>query len=107
MLVFWLTAFNFIAARQAPPAVCSLAGPSVEANWTGTVPQITTAAAPLQVVADLPLPGSASRFDYQSLESTTGRLFISHTGHSVAVDPATHRVYVPLADVSGRPALRI
>ena len=80
MLVFWLTAFNFIAARQAPPAVCSLAGPSVDANWTGPVPQTTTAAAPLQVVADLPLPGSASRFDYQSLESTTRRLFISHMG---------------------------
>jgi len=27
--------------------------------------------------------------------------------HSVAVDPATHRVYLPLADVSGRPLLRI
>jgi hypothetical protein len=27
--------------------------------------------------------------------------------HSVAVDPATHRVYVPLQDVHGKPALRI
>src|SRR5438034_4538209 len=27
--------------------------------------------------------------------------------HSVAVDPVTHRVYLPLADVSGRPALRV
>jgi DNA-binding beta-propeller fold protein YncE len=27
--------------------------------------------------------------------------------HSVAVDPATHRVYLPLADVNGRPVLRI
>jgi DNA-binding beta-propeller fold protein YncE len=27
--------------------------------------------------------------------------------HSVAVDPATHRVYVPLQDVNGKPTLRI
>jgi hypothetical protein len=27
--------------------------------------------------------------------------------HSVAVDPETHRVYVPLAAVSGRPVLRV
>jgi DNA-binding beta-propeller fold protein YncE len=27
--------------------------------------------------------------------------------HSVAVDPATHRVYLPLADVSGHPLLRV
>ena len=27
--------------------------------------------------------------------------------HSVAVDPVTHRVYLPLADVSGHPVLRV
>src|SRR5439155_26163432 len=80
MLAFWLTVLILIAGRQAPPAACRLAGPSVEAHWTGTTPRAPTAAAPLQVVADLPLPGSASRFDYQSLESGTGRLIIPHTG---------------------------
>ena len=34
--------------------------------------------APLTVVADIPLPGAAKRFDYQSLDTTTGRLYISH-----------------------------
>src|SRR5712691_5321618 len=80
MIAYWLTAVTLVAAQQASPAACSLAWPSVEAHWTGTVPQGPTAAAPLRVVADFPLPGSASRFDYQSLESTTGRLFISHLG---------------------------
>src|SRR5947209_20413245 len=32
------------------------------------------------MVAEVPLPGSASRFDYQSLEPASGRLFISHMG---------------------------
>lgn len=34
--------------------------------------------APLTLVSDVPLPGPAKRFDYQSLDSTTGRLYISH-----------------------------
>jgi DNA-binding beta-propeller fold protein YncE len=30
------------------------------------------------MVADIPLPGPARRFDYQSFDSTTGRLYIAH-----------------------------
>jgi DNA-binding beta-propeller fold protein YncE len=36
------------------------------------------ASAPLTKVADIPLPGPAVRFDYQSLDSTHGRLYIAH-----------------------------
>ncbi len=35
-------------------------------------------AAPLRLVADVPLPGPAVRFDYQSLDTVGGRLYISH-----------------------------
>jgi DNA-binding beta-propeller fold protein YncE len=35
-----------------------------------------------------------------------GELRLSHA-HSVAVDPRTHRVYLPLEDLGGRPVLRI
>src|SRR6266550_2902824 len=79
MLPFWLTTFALVGAQQAP-SPCTLAGPTVEARWTGTVPRAATAAAPLQLVADHPLPGTTSRFDYQSLEPDAGRLFISHMG---------------------------
>ena len=34
--------------------------------------------APLKKVADIPLPGAAVRFDYQSFDPTAGRLYISH-----------------------------
>jgi len=34
--------------------------------------------APLKQVADLPLPGAAVRFDYQSFDRTHGRLYIAH-----------------------------
>ena len=33
---------------------------------------------PLKKVADVPLPGSAVRFDYQSLDTSQGRLYIAH-----------------------------
>ncbi len=36
-----------------------------------------------------------------------GRGFVGPNAHSVAVDPATHRVYFPIADVGGRPVLRV
>ena len=34
----------------------------------------------LEKVADIPLPGGASRFDYQSLDAAAGRLYFSHMG---------------------------
>lgn len=33
---------------------------------------------PLKKVADIPLPGAAVRFDYQSLDTSHGRLYIAH-----------------------------
>lgn len=33
---------------------------------------------PLRTVADIPMPGPAVRFDYQSLDGSSGRLYIAH-----------------------------
>ncbi|HET7787565.1 MAG TPA: hypothetical protein VFL36_16455, partial [Myxococcales bacterium] len=40
------------------------------------------AAAPdiLRKVADVPLPGAASRFDYASLDGESGQLYLNHMG---------------------------
>src|ERR1051325_5893496 len=73
-------ALALLAAPRALAPVCTLAGPAVQARWSGVIPPAATTDAPLRRVTDLPLPGSASRFDYQSLESASGRLFISHMG---------------------------
>src|SRR5213595_900420 len=80
MLTRTLTALVLAATPQVPTQPCTLAGPPVEAHWSGAIPPASTADAPLRLVADVPLPGSATRFDYQSLESASGRLFISHMG---------------------------
>jgi hypothetical protein len=36
-----------------------------------------------------------------------GRAFLAANAHTVAVDPATHRVYFPLQNVNGHPVLRV
>ncbi len=36
-----------------------------------------------------------------------GEAFLAKNAHTVAVDPATHRVYFPLKDVGGKPTLRV
>src|SRR5437764_12829551 len=33
---------------------------------------------PLRLITDVPFPGAARRFDYQSFDPSTGRLYISH-----------------------------
>jgi hypothetical protein len=57
---------------------------------------------PLKTIADVPLPGPAVRFDYQSLDPTTGRLYIAHMNADriVVFDTGTRRV---LADLGGFP----
>src|SRR5207244_3435703 len=80
MVAHILIALGLVGPPGPPAPVCTLAGPPVQARWSGTIPPASTADAPLRLVADVPLPGSASRFDYQSLESASGRLFISHMG---------------------------
>jgi DNA-binding beta-propeller fold protein YncE len=58
---------------------------NASANSIGTVAAAPTVkreaahvAAPLRMIADIPLPGAAKRFDYQSFDPSTGRLYISH-----------------------------
>ena len=53
----------------------------------------------LRTVAELPLPGPAVRFDYQSLDTTTNRLYIAHMNAErlVVVDVSARRVVANLA----------
>jgi DNA-binding beta-propeller fold protein YncE len=51
--------------------------------------------------------GVVSIFDASGAEIRPIGEYHAPHAHSVAVDPATHRVYLPLEDVDGRPVLRI
>jgi DNA-binding beta-propeller fold protein YncE len=51
---------------------------SIFSYITAAVPSANQESAPLKLVADIPLPGAAVRFDYQSLDASHGRLYIAH-----------------------------
>jgi hypothetical protein len=102
------------AAEHAPR--CSLTqgadprgGPALiprpkEAREQGVKQMPRGASALLYSVADIPLPGRPVRFDYQSQDPTSGRLYISHMndGHVVVFDTRTRQV---VATVSGTPGV--
>ena len=57
----------------------------------------------LRNVADIPLPGRPVRFDYQSLDPRSGRLYISHMNdaHVVVFDTRTRQVVGRVAETPG------
>jgi hypothetical protein len=61
---------------------------------------------PLHVVADIPLPGPANRFDYQSVDPVRRQLYISHmsAGRLVVFDLDSSQV-VNATDDEGAPTL--
>jgi len=83
--------------------------------------QASGQALPLKLVANVALPGPSNRFDYTSLDPSTGRLYIAHMNagellvfdthkrrvvktiaapgvHGVIAVPQTHRVYASATD---------
>jgi YVTN family beta-propeller protein len=100
-------------SRTQPAANAQSNQPARTESETG----ITSGSLPLRVLSDVPLTGGTTRFDYQSLDSSTGRLYIAHLGsdlmtvfdvnkqtvvgdvkdlkrvHGVLAVPALHRVY--------------
>lgn len=72
-------------------------------GWSTPVPK-AAAAAPglLHLVRDVPLPGPANRLDYQSIDPTSDRLYVSHmdAGSVIVVALDSARV---VAEVHGTP----
>jgi DNA-binding beta-propeller fold protein YncE len=56
------------------------------------------ASPPLKLVADLPMPGPAVRFDYQSLDPTSDRLYVAHMNADqlVVFDTSSRKVIANL-----------
>src|SRR5262245_46072506 len=55
----------------------------------------------LTFVADVPLPGASARFDYQSLDTTSNRLYIAHMrgNQLVVVDLARRKVVTTIPNL--------
>lgn len=71
---------------------------------TAAPPSKTPQSAPLKVVADVPLPGAAVRFDYQSLDVSHDRLYIAHMNAAQLVVFDTKK-RAPIATLDGFPSV--
>src|SRR3982750_4514887 len=69
-------AFVVTCTGKAPPT--NLAA-SPYASPSPGLPS-SNASLPLRTLRDIPLTGGATRFDYQSFDVTSGRLYIAHLG---------------------------
>jgi DNA-binding beta-propeller fold protein YncE len=70
--------------------------------------QVARTAPAWRLVADVELPGKAARFDYQSLDPTTGRLWIAHmgAGEVLALDVRTRQVVARASNMPGATGVR-
>lgn len=55
----------------------------------------------LRLVREIPLPGPANRFDYQSVDPASGRIYMNHmnAGHTIVFDANNGRVVGDVPDV--------
>ncbi len=70
-------------------------------QWNVVAAQPGADATPLQSVAEFPLPGKATRWDYMSLDAPRSQLFIAHLGDSavVVVNTKTRTVTATVPDI--------
>jgi hypothetical protein len=75
--------------------IFALLGPSIAWIVSASAADL----APLELVGDVPLPGAAVRFDYQSLDVASNRLYIAHmdADQLVVFDTKTRSVLATLA----------
>ena len=93
------------SAAPAEPSGCHLPGraspsqsaPALEARSARTGREF------LRFRADLPLPGGTGRFDYQSIDTSARRLYLSHmgAGQLIVVDTDSDRVRATVSGVPG------
>jgi DNA-binding beta-propeller fold protein YncE len=55
----------------------------------------------LKLIREIPLPGPANRFDYQSVDPSSGRIYMNHmnAGRTVVFDADSARVIAEISDV--------
>ena len=109
--------FTETCTRKGSPPNLLPASPQTTSDATNVSSSESSLNLPLRTLRDVPLSGGATRFDYQSLDSNTARLYIAHLGdgtmtvfdvnketivgdvrdlprvHGVLAVPELHRIY--------------
>jgi len=92
-----------LAGAQPSASACYATRTSITpASWRAPAP--TSQVAPkagLRLVRELPLPGPANRFDYQSIDPATGRIYMNHmnAGRTIVFDANNAKVITEIVDL--------
>src|SRR4029077_8302376 len=82
-------------AQAAPPACYATPTSMTPASWRAPARPAQSAPKPgLTLVREVPLPGPANRFDYQSVDPASGRIYLNHmnAGRTIVFDADSGRV---------------
>lgn len=106
-----LSTIPVVAPVQPSSSTCSATATSLTpASWRMSTPAAQKPpTSALKLAREVPLPGSASRFDYQAIDPSTGRLFMNHmnAGRTIVFDTDSDRVITEITDVARATGIRI
>ena len=102
MLPFLVLVAGGAALQTAPPACYATATSLTPASWHA--PARASQPSPrggLTLLREMSLPGPASRFDYQSFDPGTHRIYMNHmnAGRTVVFDTDSNRVVTEIMDL--------
>ena len=93
-----------VTPGSSPTGLTSSSTSGPDENGSGSPPRLPLPIGQaLQTTAEIPLPGNSTRFDYQSLDAQSGRLFIAHLGDSslIVFDLKTNKVLAEIGGLGG------
>jgi DNA-binding beta-propeller fold protein YncE len=91
-----------VVAGQSAPSCYATPTSMTPATWRSPVAAAAPAPKPgLKLVSEIPLPGPANRFDYQSVDPASGRIYMNHmnAGRTIVFDADSNRVVTEIGDV--------
>jgi DNA-binding beta-propeller fold protein YncE len=102
LLLSAVTGSDVAAQTPGPPCYATPTSMTPAAWRAPTDRRTASATTHLRLVRDVPLPGPANRFDYQSVDPSTGRIYVNHmnAGRTIVFDADGERV---VAEISGVP----
>jgi hypothetical protein len=101
--VVWLLLYRTAAAQTAAFACTAAPASMTPASWRSPSRSSTLVPKPgLTLVREVPLPGPPNRFDYQSVDPGTGRIYMNHmnAGRTVVFDADSGKVLTEIMDLS-------
>ena len=89
-------------AQSSAPACYATRASMTPASWRAPLRTAQPPPKPgLKLVREIPLPGPANRFDYQTIDPATGRIYMNHmnAGRTIVFDADRGRVITEIMDL--------